>query len=437
MKALEDVRVRARALQLSLPTDRLQQVWSELRVGGEAAPAAATGDDAPHDVAGEGKDSAGAVGGSNVVSLAAIAHRLFAADAGGGGDGPGSEGSRAQDDAREAGNEPPTQHVAAMKGDGVSDVGAAELYAAYCAIAGQAGLFRALNGGEVVLLPANAKGPSRHDDGRSSVAASAGRGEAGIEGFVRMLRSRLPLQESDAQGGDAANRGRVSHGLDQGAAARRGLPTSPDIPDSRDSSDSRDIASIGGGAGTGAAKSLESEDDAFAEYWAVLERVAVGSASPSVLPPALQRVVGEFARAQDEGAGDRTGDAGGSRGAGHTMSQTLAAMLVELGWWRTGDNIHLRRTRQALGMPAAAEEAARAVLEEPPADVVAALRSRVEAEAFAIDDSIETADVDDAIALVSDANGAEWIHVHVADPSRLVPPGSGLDEVATGHDENA
>ena len=36
MKALEDVRVRARALQLSLPTDRLQQVWSELRVGGEA-----------------------------------------------------------------------------------------------------------------------------------------------------------------------------------------------------------------------------------------------------------------------------------------------------------------------------------------------------------------------------------------------------------------
>ena len=284
MKALEDVRVRARALQLSLSTDRLQQVWSELRDGGEAAPASATVDDAPHDVAGEGKDGAGAMGGSKVVSLAAIAHRLFAAAAGGGGDGPGSQGSCVQD-AGEAGNEPRPQRLAAMEGGGVSGVGAAELYAAYCAIVGQAGLglFRALNCGDVVLLPGDAKAPIMHDDGRSSLAA-AGRSEAGIERFARMLRSRLTLQESDPTGAGAANHGRVNQ-VSHGAAAR-GLA----------SHGSADIPGLAGGAGAGAGAATspdsDSEEDAFGEYWALLEGVAVGSSSPSVLPPGLLRVVG-------------------------------------------------------------------------------------------------------------------------------------------------
>ena len=57
---------------------------------------------------------------------------------------------------------------------------------------------------------------------------------------------------------------------------------------------------------------------------------------------------------------------------------------------------------------------------QPPVDVVLALRRRVEEEAYAIDESIHSSDVDDALSLSRDELGREWIHIHIADPSRWI-----------------
>ncbi len=65
-------------------------------------------------------------------------------------------------------------------------------------------------------------------------------------------------------------------------------------------------------------------------------------------------------------------------------------------------------------------EEGRRVVVQPPVDVVLALRRRVEEEAYAIDESIHSSDVDDALSLSRDERGQEWIHIHIADPSRWI-----------------
>ena len=76
------------------------------------------------------------------------------------------------------------------------------------------------------------------------------------------------------------------------------------------------------------------------------------------------------------------GEDGGSEAGvgglgGGTLRETAAAMLVAGGRWRRADNVHLRRAAHMLEMPAEALEHARRVVEQPPDDVVLALRERV------------------------------------------------------------
>lgn len=50
---------------------------------------------------------------------------------------------------------------------------------------------------------------------------------------------------------------------------------------------------------------------------------------------------------------------------------------------------------------------------------------------FAIDGRLESAEIDDAIAVLpSPANAPSWVHIHIADPSRFVSPNDTLDNLA-------
>lgn len=49
---------------------------------------------------------------------------------------------------------------------------------------------------------------------------------------------------------------------------------------------------------------------------------------------------------------------------------------------------------------------------------------------FAIDSRSESDEIDDAISVFRHADGSTWVHIHIADPSRLVGPNDGLDMLA-------
>lgn len=42
-------------------------------------------------------------------------------------------------------------------------------------------------------------------------------------------------------------------------------------------------------------------------------------------------------------------------------------------------------------------------------------------------DSPSTVEVDDGVSLETRADGSEWIHIHIADPTRILTPNSTLD----------
>lgn len=49
--------------------------------------------------------------------------------------------------------------------------------------------------------------------------------------------------------------------------------------------------------------------------------------------------------------------------------------------------------------------------------------------AFAIDPA-NAHEVDDAISVVTDGTGLEWVWIHIADPTRFVPAHSKIDKMA-------
>ena len=261
--------------------------------------------------------------------------------------------------------------------------GAAELFAAYSAISAAPELFRVLNSGDVLVLEASAEvAPSAQIDAR-------------IQGFIRRVRGLL--------------------------LRRHGLEVAP-------VTDADDLGAVDEGE---EAWDPEGED---AEMLGMLENVALGTVSSMTLPRPLQLLLAAFSRAETLASGPRAGagaggetrdglaaaesggalgscrsaqaaatapGGGGSGGQDATppLHQIVASLLVRVGRWRQGENIHLRRSAHQLHMPPAAEAAARSLVLHPPHDAVAHLRRRVAEEAFAIDDSAVSTDIDGTCAL--------------------------------------
>lgn len=103
--------------------------------------------------------------------------------------------------------------------------------------------------------------------------------------------------------------------------------------------------------------------------------------------------------------------------------------LVEAGWWHRHVHLGLLRrgmhpefSQDLLDEAAALVESASTVDDDGRLD----LRHQ---KVYTID-SESTQEIDDGLALERDKDGQEWIWIHIADPSRLVVPGTALDNEA-------
>ncbi|MEB3320271.1 MAG: RNB domain-containing ribonuclease [Cyanobium sp.] len=112
-------------------------------------------------------------------------------------------------------------------------------------------------------------------------------------------------------------------------------------------------------------------------------------------------------------------------------SGSIRHLLVDLGQWHPHHLPSLERSSWELGFPADLEAEAERLLQEhereQPGD--AGRADLCAQRCFTIDDD-DTRDVDDALALEANAEGALRLWIHIADPGRLVAEGSPLDQEA-------
>eukprot|EP00960_Hanusia_phi_P062332 765116-Hanusia_phi.AAC.1 len=106
-----------------------------------------------------------------------------------------------------------------------------------------------------------------------------------------------------------------------------------------------------------------------------------------------------------------------------------ADLLFGIRYWIPGENIHLKRYLKLFYVSSALEAKAELAAANPAADVLEGLRKRMGSVAFAVDDSAENIDIDDAVGLQYEEDG-EWLMVHVADPARLCLQDTELDKLA-------
>ena len=108
---------------------------------------------------------------------------------------------------------------------------------------------------------------------------------------------------------------------------------------------------------------------------------------------------------------------------------------VALGRFDHDENIFLRRFGLRLSFPEAITEAARRAASRLPEVLAgaagAARRDLVDEPCFTIDDE-DTVELDDALSLRVDPDGARVVGIHVADPSAFVEAGDALDVEAQG-----
>ncbi|PNG99174.1 hypothetical protein TSOC_015054, partial [Tetrabaena socialis] len=119
---------------------------------------------------------------------------------------------------------------------------------------------------------------------------------------------------------------------------------------------------------------------------------------------------------------------GGSR----ADPDAAAALLTELGVFRRHEPLALLRRGVELQLPQERTAEAEALLASPPPDPDAATRADLtHLPVFTIDDA-STTEVDDGLSIEplpggSGSGGGFRIWIHVADPTRWISPGSGLD----------
>ena len=112
---------------------------------------------------------------------------------------------------------------------------------------------------------------------------------------------------------------------------------------------------------------------------------------------------------------------------------TAYDLLVLLGVWsatKLGYWSRLTVHHRHQSFPSHVDDAAKKLAGTVPQHRDEARVQYAELPAYTIDDP-STRHIDDAISLERAADGSEWVHVHIADPSRLISPRSALDVEAS------
>jgi exoribonuclease II len=106
--------------------------------------------------------------------------------------------------------------------------------------------------------------------------------------------------------------------------------------------------------------------------------------------------------------------------------QAAFNLLVDLGVWVPHENLFLRRSQIPVQFSAKVVEVAHDRLESPPADLHHDRVDLTHLKVYTIDDE-STREIDDGLSLEYLSDGQQRIWIHIADPTRWITPGDGLD----------
>ncbi|GLC44119.1 hypothetical protein PLESTM_001558100, partial [Pleodorina starrii] len=195
-------------------------------------------------------------------------------------------------------------------------------------------------------------------------------------------------------------------------------------------------------AGARSAKSRSQQPSAaewaegpFADRIAALRAVALSSgqqSGPRLDESALALARSSLQLATSASASGVVSGGGGGGGGSRADPDAAADLLTEIGALRRHEPLQLLRRGLPLTTPQEQEREAMALLASPPPDPDAATREDLTAlPVFTIDDA-STTEIDDGLSLERLADGGIRIWIHVADPTRWIRPGSGLDAAGAG-----
>ena len=108
------------------------------------------------------------------------------------------------------------------------------------------------------------------------------------------------------------------------------------------------------------------------------------------------------------------------------MPEAAFALLVDLGWWSSHENLFLRRSGYPIQFPKKVVEVAQNCLKSPSSDPDLNRLDLTNLKVYTIDDE-STEEIDDGLSVEFLEHGKVRLWVHIADPSRLVTPGGELD----------
>ncbi|KAL4425691.1 hypothetical protein ABPG75_009707 [Micractinium tetrahymenae] len=117
-------------------------------------------------------------------------------------------------------------------------------------------------------------------------------------------------------------------------------------------------------------------------------------------------------------------------------SQDAAELLQSIGWWEPHLQLNLLSAGVTERFPPELEAEAQQLLAAPPPDPDADRRRDLTSHTvFTIDDT-STTEIDDGLSLERLPDGGLKVWVHIADPSRWVPPASGLAQEAANRSKS-
>ncbi|NJN85378.1 MAG: VacB/RNase II family 3'-5' exoribonuclease [Leptolyngbyaceae cyanobacterium SL_7_1] len=106
-------------------------------------------------------------------------------------------------------------------------------------------------------------------------------------------------------------------------------------------------------------------------------------------------------------------------------SEAAFTLLVDLRLWSPHENLFLRRSHIPIQFPSGVRDMAEARLHNPPPDADRRLDLTMH-KVYTIDDE-STREIDDGLSVEPLADGNHRLWIHIADPTRWLTPGDGLD----------
>ncbi len=113
-------------------------------------------------------------------------------------------------------------------------------------------------------------------------------------------------------------------------------------------------------------------------------------------------------------------------GQTETSHQAAFQLLVDLKLWHPHENLFLRRSQISAQFSQRVLDVAHTSLTSPPPDPSPNRLDLTHLKVYTIDDE-STLEIDDGLSIEFLANGQQRLWIHIADPTRLLTPGDGLD----------